>query len=124
MKTMYVYILKCSDDSFYIGVTNDLEMRFEQHIQGINRNCYTFSRRPLEIVFYELFNDPLSAIAFEKKLKGWSKVKKQALVEKNWDRLKVLSICKNDSHSKNATSSSHFDSAQCDTKITAQNNQQ
>jgi putative endonuclease len=52
MKTMYVYILKCSDDSFYTGVTNDLEMRFEQHVQGINRNCYTFSRRPLEIVFY------------------------------------------------------------------------
>ena len=72
MKTMYVYILKCVDDSFYLGVT------------------------------YELFNDPLSAIAFEKKLKGWSKKKKQALIESNWDRLKELSVCMNDSHSRNA----------------------
>lgn len=102
MKTMYVYILRCSDDSFYVGVTNDLEMRFEQHTQGVIRSCYTFSRRPLEIVFYELFNDPLSAISFENKLKGWSKKKKQALIDSNWDRLKQLSVCRNDSHSSNA----------------------
>jgi putative endonuclease len=101
MKTMYVYILKCSDDSFYTGVTNDLEMRFEQHVQGINRNCYTFSRRPLEIVFYEFFNDPSSAISFEKKLKGWTKAKKLALINSNWDKLKELSSCKNDTNSQN-----------------------
>lgn len=101
MKTMYVYILKCSDDSFYVGVTNDLGMRFEQHNQGVNKNCYTFFRRPLEVVFYEFFNDPLSAIAFEKKLKGWSRAKKTALINGNWDKLKELSICKNDSSSEN-----------------------
>ncbi len=95
MKTMYVYILKCSDNSYYVGVTNDLEMRFEQHQQGIITSCYTFKRRPLEIVYYELFDGPNSAIAFEKKLKGWSKAKKEALINSNWVRLKELSECKN-----------------------------
>jgi putative endonuclease len=80
MKTMYVYILKCSEDPYYTGVTNNLEQRFEQHCQGINTNCYTFTRRPLKIVFLEIFNSPLSAIAFEKKIKKWSKRKKEALV--------------------------------------------
>ena len=101
MKTMYVYILKCSDDSFYIGVTNNLEIRFEQHKQGLDRNCYTFSRRPLEIAYFELFNNPTSAIAFEKKLKGWTKAKKLALINSNWDKLKELSVCKNETHYKN-----------------------
>lgn len=102
MKIMYVYMLSCSDDSLYTGVTNDMEMRFEQHVQGINRNCYTFSRRPLELVYCELFNDPTSAIAFETKLKGWKKEKKIALINKNWDKLKELAVCKNDSNFKNA----------------------
>ena len=57
MKSMYVYILLCSDESYYIGVTNNLELRFEQHIQGINTNCYTYKKRPLKLVYYELFND-------------------------------------------------------------------
>ena len=69
---MYVYILRCSDTTFYTGVTNNLEQRFEQHSQGININSYTFTRRPLELVFYEIFNSPIAAIAFEKKIKKWS----------------------------------------------------
>jgi len=71
----------------------------------------------LEIVFYELFNDPLSAIAFEKKLKGWSKKKKQALINSDWAKLKDLAICKNHSHFKNVIVSTPFDSAQGDTII-------
>ncbi|MGZ4053719.1 MAG: GIY-YIG nuclease family protein [Bacteroidia bacterium] len=97
---MYVYILKCSDDSYYVGVTNNLEMRFEQHVQGVIKNCYTYKRRPLEIVFYEIFNGPISPIAFEKKLKGWSKAKKTALINNNWSRLKELSECKNETNFK------------------------
>jgi putative endonuclease len=101
MKTMYVYILQCSDDSLYTGVTNNLETRLEQHLQGLNRNCYTFKRRPLKLVYYEIFNEPLSAIAFEKKLKGWTKAKKIALIENNWERLKALSACTNETNYKN-----------------------
>ncbi len=70
MKTMYVYILQCSDGSYYTGVTNDLEKRFQEHVLGVFTNCYTYKRRPLEIAYYALFDGPTSAIAFEKKLKG------------------------------------------------------
>jgi putative endonuclease len=95
MKTMYVYILKCVDGSYYTGVTNNLEKRYEEHKSGIDIYCYTFSRRPLELVFYEMFNNPNDAIAFEKKLKGWTRQKKEALVYSDWNKIKELAICKN-----------------------------
>ena len=79
MKTMYVYMLLCSDKTYYVGVTNNLERRFEQHSQGTNPQSYTFARRPLALVFYELFNSPEKAIEFEKKIKKWSKAKKEVV---------------------------------------------
>lgn len=88
---MYVYILKCSDNTYYTGVTNDLEERFEQHNQGLHVNSYTFTRRPLEIVFYEIFNSPIKAIAFEKKIKKWGKQKKEALIKERFNLLPELS---------------------------------
>ena len=99
---MYVYILKCSDDSFYVGITNDLEMRFEQHTQGIVRSCYTFLEDKLKSCLMSYLMITYLRLLFEKKLKGWSKKKKQALIDSNWDKLKVLSVCRNDSHSRNA----------------------
>ena len=107
MKTMYVYILKCADESYYTGVTNNLENRFEQHKQGININCYTYSRRPLELVFYELFNSPKTAVEFEKKIKKWSKNKKEALIKKNFDLLPSLSKKDFGRHNANARFSIH-----------------
>ena len=92
MKTMYVYILKCCDDTYYTGITNNLEKRFQEHEQGINRNCYTHTRRPLRIVFYEIFENALSAIAFEKKLKGWSRQKKKALINGDYESLPKLAV--------------------------------
>ena len=91
MKVMYVYIIKCSDKTYYTGVTNNLESRYEQHKEGINVNCYTYSRRPLELVFYEIFNSPKPAIAFEKKIKKWSRIKKEALIKKHFHLLPLLS---------------------------------
>ncbi|MBL0330303.1 MAG: GIY-YIG nuclease family protein [Bacteroidetes bacterium] len=91
MKTMYVYILECSDKTYSVGVTNNLEQRLQQHNSGIHPESYTFSRRPVELKFYELFNDPISAIAFEKKIKKWSKSKKEALIKKQFDLLPELS---------------------------------
>jgi putative endonuclease len=91
---MYVYMLECSDGYYYIGVTNNLELRFLQHEQGINRNCYTYVKRPLKIVYYEMFNDPGSAIAFEKKIKGWSRKKKEALITAQFHLLPELSKSK------------------------------
>jgi putative endonuclease len=74
MKTYYVYILECADGSYYTGVTNDIDRRFEEHQAGENKTCYTYKRRPLKLVFTTDFNDINQAIAFEKQVKGWSKL--------------------------------------------------
>lgn len=92
---MYVYILKCKDARYYVGVTNNLERRVVEHQSGINPNCFTFKRRPVELVFFEQFTNHTDAIAFEKKLKGWSTAKKTALIEQDWDKLHELSKCNN-----------------------------
>ncbi|MEN8927269.1 MAG: GIY-YIG nuclease family protein [Flavobacteriales bacterium] len=112
MKFYYVYILKCSDKSYYSGFTNNLELRFNQHQAGINPESYTHSRRPVELVYCIKFDNPNDGIAFEKKIKGWSRKKKEALINGDWDRLKFLAICKNDSHySNNMSKERDFDSA-------------
>lgn len=91
MKQYYVYILLCSDNSYYTGVTNDIDRRIYEHELGLITKCYTFRRRPLKLVFYEIFQDINQAIAFEKQVKGWSRIKKQALIERDWDKLVQLS---------------------------------
>ena len=100
MKTYFVYILKCSDNLLYVGVTNNIERRFEEHQKGLNKNCFTFKRRPLELLFNQDFNDIKQAIYFEKKIKKWSSKKKLALVNENFDLLEILSECRNVTHHK------------------------
>jgi putative endonuclease len=87
MKTYFVYILKCNDSSYYTGFTNDIERRMSEHHSGKNKDCYTFDKRPLELVWFETFNDVLNAIAIEKQIKGWTRRKKEALIKEDWDRL-------------------------------------
>lgn len=89
---MAVYILECSDKSFYTGVTNDPEKRLLIHNSGINQDSYTYTRRPVKMVFCEIFNSPSQAINFEKQVKGWSRKKKQALIDGRWDLLPGLSL--------------------------------
>lgn len=72
----FVYILECSDKTLYVGVTNDYERRFDEHQNGINKNSYTYRRRPLKLLYVERFSQIEHAIAFEKQVKGWSKKKK------------------------------------------------
>jgi len=91
MKSYCVYILKCSDNSYYIGITNNLERRMQEHNEGLNKTCYTYNKRPLLLVFQSVFNNPTEAIAFEKQIKGWSRKKKEALIIDNIELLKVLS---------------------------------
>ena len=91
MKIYYVYILKCSDDTYYTGFTSNLESRFIQHQSGKNKNSYTSSRRPLELAFYAEFTDPNIAIESEKQIKKWSKAKKEALINNEFEKLPNLS---------------------------------
>ena len=96
----YVYILKCSDNSYYIGITNDLDKRFKEHQFGHKKDSFTYKRRPLSLEFHQEFNDVLQAIYFEKKLKGWTRAKKQALINGDFDLLLILSECRNATHFK------------------------
>jgi putative endonuclease len=91
MKLFYVYILKCSDDSYYTGITNNIDLRLQEHNSDKNFFAYTFSRRPVALVWFEQFTNPNEAIAKEKQLKGWSRKKKEALINSNWDDLVKLS---------------------------------
>jgi putative endonuclease len=93
--TYYVYILRCSDNTYYNGVTNDLERRFNEHSEGVNPDAYTHSRRPVELVYSQLFYDIRQAIFFEKRIKNWSKKKKEAIINDHWEKLPELSSCKN-----------------------------
>lgn len=114
MKQYYVYILKCKDQSLYVGVTNNISRRFIEHSKGINESCFTFKRRPVELIFYQEFNNIEEAISYEKKIKKWSRKKKLALANGDFILLKSLSECQNESHSKN----SGLDSARPDIKPT------
>ncbi|KGL64225.1 GIY-YIG nuclease family protein [Polaribacter sp. Hel1_85] len=101
MKTYFVYILKCSDDLLYTGITNNIERRrFEEHQKGLNKSCFTFKRRPLELIFNQVFNDVEQVIYFEKKIKKWSSKKKLSLVNDDFDMLEILSECRNATHHK------------------------
>jgi len=87
MQQSYVYILKCSDGSYYTGVTSNLEQRIFQHETAFYPDCYTASRRPLELVFYAEFTDINLAIEKEKQIKKWSRAKKEALINDDYDSL-------------------------------------
>lgn len=100
MYLCYVYILKCSDDSYYTGITNNIETRFSEHQSGYKKDSYTYKRRPLSLDFYQEFNDVLQAIYFEKKIKGWTRAKKIALIKGDFDMLQILSECRNATHFK------------------------
>ncbi len=110
MKFYYVYLLKCKDASYYVGITSNIDRRVMEHNAGKYPEAYTYKRRPLELVWYQDFLDPNQAIEFEKKIKKWSRAKKEALISGDYDLLPGLSECRNESHSKNKG----FDSAQPD----------
>lgn len=87
MKTPgYVYILLCSDQTYYTGVTTDPEVRIAEHHSGL-KNGYTKSRRPLKLVFIDTFPDIEQAIFAEKRIKGWSRKKKEALIASDFEAL-------------------------------------
>ena len=99
LKTYYVYILECNDGLTYTGITNDIERRFDEHQMGLNPTCFTFKRRPLKLIYHQVFNDVHQAIYFEKKIKKWSAKKKFALANGEFDMLQILSECRNATHS-------------------------
>lgn len=100
MKSYYIYILECSDGLLYTGFTNNISRRFDEHLHGLNKACFTYKRRPVELIFHQEFNDVEQAIYFEKKIKKWSAKKKRALANEDFDMLQILAECRNMTHSK------------------------
>lgn len=86
----YVYIVECKDGSYYTGITNDIEHRLWLHNIGIDKDCYTYTRRPVELKYLQHFQHVEEAIKREKQLKGWSRKKKQALFREDWNVIKQL----------------------------------
>ncbi len=77
----YVYILKCSDDSLYVGSTNNLERRFLQHNESKCGAHYTKIRRPVELVYSEEFKTLKESRHYEAKIKRWCREKKLNLIK-------------------------------------------
>lgn len=90
MELSYVYILKCSDNTYYTGVTANLEQRIIEHQKGKHQESYTYSRRPITLVFFSEFTDINIAIEKEKQIKKWSQAKKEALIRGNYMALPNL----------------------------------
>ncbi|WP_420146033.1 GIY-YIG nuclease family protein [Sphingobium sp.] len=86
----HAYRLKCSDGSFYAGHADNLELRITSHPQG-EASAYTAPRRPLSPVWCEVFGTREHALAAERRVKGWTRAKKQALIDGDWDWLRKLS---------------------------------
>lgn len=90
MLSSYVYILKCSDGTYYTGVTSNLDKRLLEHQSGKHIDSYTYKRRPVKLVFYSEFMDINLAILFEKQIKKWSRAKKEALINSEFEKLPNL----------------------------------
>lgn len=80
----FVYILQCSDGSFYTGYTNDVEKRFEKHKLG-RGGKYTRSHKPLKIVYTEKLQTKIDALKREREIKSWSRRKKITLLKLVYD---------------------------------------
>jgi putative endonuclease len=90
MVSHYVYILRCSDNSFYIGSSEDVIERIKAHNKGTAAS-YTRNRRPVALVYSEECESKTAAVRRERQIERWSRDKKKALIAGNLKKLKRLS---------------------------------
>ena len=88
MKPFYVYLLQCADGSYYTGQTDNMDARLQQHEAG--QVGYTATRKPVALVWQGEFETREGAIAFEQRIKGWSRAKKEALMAGDWTAIQKL----------------------------------
>jgi predicted GIY-YIG superfamily endonuclease len=89
MKPFFVYILHCSDGSYYSGHTDNIETRISQHMQGTLEG-YTSARRPLKVVFVQTCESRSEALEAERQIKNWSRRKKESLINEHWQDLAIF----------------------------------
>ena len=86
----FVYMLRCGDNSYYVGSTWDLENRVWQHATG-SGSQYTSKRQPVTLVFAQEYDRIAEAYAREKQIQGWSRRKREALIDGRFNELPTLS---------------------------------
>ena len=86
----YLYILKCANGMYYTGSTTDMERRLAQHQIGKASN-FTRKHLPVKLIYCEEFQTIDEAFYREKQVQGWSRKKKEALINGNFEKLLVLS---------------------------------
>lgn len=96
----YMYILRCANGAYYVGSTRDLDIRLQQHQDGTGA-AFTRKHLPVTLVYFEAFQRIDEAYCREKQLKGWSRKKKEALINGEIDILHQLAECRNSSHYRN-----------------------
>jgi len=90
----YVYILKCCDESYYIGYTTNVDKRLKEHNEGSGgRN--TRIKRPTELLYMEKFEDKFQALKREAQIKRWTRAKKESLIKGDYNLLHKLSKSRN-----------------------------
>ena len=87
--SLWAYMLKCADESCYIGHTDNLDDRVGAHVAGVP-SCYTTSRRPISLVWSQEFATREEALAAERQIKGWNRKKKEALIRGDWNEIRRL----------------------------------
>ena len=87
----YVYMVLCADGSLYTGHSDNLEARLAAHNDGRFRG-YTFKRRPVKLIFHQTFGTRMEALSAERQIKGWSRAKKLALVQGDWEMVSRMSL--------------------------------
>lgn len=92
MQDFYVYILECNDGSLYVGHTDDIERRISAHELRHFPDCYTAKRLPVKVIYVEAFASRGEALEAERKIKKWSRAKKQAFIDQDFDLFKKLTI--------------------------------
>jgi putative endonuclease len=86
----FMYILQCGNGSYYVGSTKNLEKRLEQHQLGEGAN-FTRKHLPVKLVYFETFDRIEEAWEREKQVQNWSRVKKEALINRDLKALKEFS---------------------------------
>ena len=82
----WCYILKCADGKYYTGHTDDLDRRYAEHVHG-GFCAFTSRRRPVTLIWAQEFTTRYEALSSEMVVKKWSRAKKKALAEQDWERL-------------------------------------
>jgi predicted GIY-YIG superfamily endonuclease len=87
--SFWVYILRCADDSYYTGHTDNIEKRMGEHQNGLCAG-YTSKRLPVELVFSQECASRIEALAAEQQVKGWNRKKKEAMMLGDWEEVSRL----------------------------------